>query len=93
MKNALISPNEQVNYVSSWDGIYPDLTPVYSYAGERIAEVSQTAFPVAPPLYWIECDDNVTAEAYCYNGGIIQIPPDAPQPEPVQPEATGVQTL
>ena len=55
MKKALISPNEKVY---DYKG---------NYLGERIAEVSDNEFPVAPPLYWIDCDNNVTAELYYFN--------------------------
>jgi hypothetical protein len=55
MKKALISPTE---IVYDYKG---------NYLGERIAEVSDNEFPVAPPLYWIDCDNNVTAELYYFN--------------------------
>jgi hypothetical protein len=65
MKKALISPNEKV-YDYKGD-----------YLGERIAEVSNNEFPIAPPLYWIDCDDNVNAMNYYYdntNDTIVLIP-------------------
>jgi hypothetical protein len=49
MNNALISPNE---LVYAKDG---------TLLGERIAETAQTPFPVAEPLYWVECVDEVNA--------------------------------
>lgn len=49
MNNALISPTE---LIYSYDN---------TLIGVRIAEVAQTPFEVAPPLYWIECADNVNA--------------------------------
>jgi hypothetical protein len=65
MKQALISPNEQV----------------YNYSGmllgERVAEVLATPFEVAPPLFWVECADDVVADQWYYNPAtsqIIQIP-------------------
>jgi hypothetical protein len=54
MKNALISPNE---LVYSYDG---------TLIGERIAEVELQPFGVAPPLYWIECQDNVNANEWYF---------------------------
>ena len=54
MNNALISPNE---LVYSYDGIL---------IGERIAETAQTTFEVAPPLYWIECADDVNASEWYF---------------------------
>ena len=65
MKQALISPNEQV----------------YNYSnmplGKRIAEVVTTSFQVAPPLFWVACADDVVADAWYYDAAtsqIIQIP-------------------
>lgn len=81
MKKALISPNEKVQYISSWTGAYPNVEQTYSIAGTRIAEVSQNQFEVAEPLFWVDCEDFVTAENYCYdNGSIIEIPADAEKP-------------
>lgn len=55
MKNALISPNEQV----------------YSYdktlLGVRVAEVLDIPFGIAPPLFWVECADDVVADQFYYN--------------------------
>jgi hypothetical protein len=56
MKNALISPEE---FIYNKDRMQ---------IGIRIAEVRQDVFEVAPPLYWVECDDIVTAENWYYNG-------------------------
>mgnify|MGYP003654775030 CR=1 FL=1 len=70
MKKALISPNEKV-----YD--YED-----NYLGERIAEVSDNEFPVASPLYWIDCDDNVTAELY-YFDPTTDLCELIPQPPPI----------
>jgi hypothetical protein len=74
MKNALISPNEQV----------------YKYdktlLGVRVAEVSDTPFEVAPPLFWIECADDVVADQFYYDTEtqtIIPVPLK-PKPEPVE---------
>ncbi|NDB58391.1 hypothetical protein EB001_08085, partial [bacterium] len=58
MKKALISPNEQVYDVS----VDPNV-----YLGERIAEVAENEFPVAPPLYWLDCEDYVNANNYYYD--------------------------
>jgi len=55
MKNALISFEEKVY---KYDG---------SYLGLRVAEVSITTFEVAPPLFWIECADDVAADQFYYD--------------------------
>ena len=92
MKNALISPNEQISYISAWDG----QTPVYTVLGQRVAEVENIQFEVAPPLFWLECADDVTAMGFYYNAtslAIVQVPDSPPQPIIVQPVTIGLQTL
>lgn len=74
MKHALISPNETVY---SYDG-----TPL----GQRVAEVSVAPFEVAPPLFWTDCADDVTADAFYYADGAIL-------PVPVLPPADDEGTL
>jgi hypothetical protein len=63
---ALISPNELV-YLP--DGVI----------GQRVAEVKpdDQIFPVAEPLFWMDCADNVVADKFYYNGSEI-----LPIPEP-----------
>jgi hypothetical protein len=62
--------------------------------GYRVAEVSKSGFPVAPPLFWVDCEDSVTAEDYWYNPDnqqIVLIP--VPELPPKNPVVSGVQTL
>lgn len=70
MKEALISPNEIINF----DG---------NNIGVRIAQVvieGQT-FPVGDPLYWMACDDYVQADIYYLaNDGTIQKNPNYEEP-------------
>lgn len=74
---ALISPNE----------------PVYSYEGtllgNRVAEVEQDTFPVAPPLFWTPCADDVVADQFYWADGDILPVPQPLVPEPVTPPADG----
>ena len=49
MKNALISPIEQIA------------------TGYRIADIVDTEFEVAPPLFWVTCEDNVTTRGFIYD--------------------------
>lgn len=78
---ALISPTEQAfGY---------DMTVL----GLRIAEVAETAFEVAAPLYWVDCPKTVTASGYYWDGyGCVVIPPPpVPKTPPSQaPAATPV---
>jgi len=97
MKKALISPNESVSYVSSWTTTIP-YQPIYTVIpnAERVAEVADTTFEVAPPLFWVSCADDVVADQFYYDSvtrTIIQVPPPAPSPEIAQPSSTGAQTL
>lgn len=64
--------------------------------GYRVAEVADNSFEIAPPLFWVECADDVVADVYWYdpNTQIINLIP-VPEPEPVpdQPVGGGVQTF
>lgn len=91
---ALISPIEQVSYISGWTDTVPSqpiFTPIPN--AERIAEVSETAFPVAPPLFWVDCANNVVADQWYYDSvtqQISEVPPPAPYPQPI---SQGAQSL
>lgn len=99
MKKALISPNQTVSYVSDWaNSAGNTYMPVYTVivGAERVAEVMDSPFEVAPPLFWVDCADNVVADQFYYESQTQQIlpkPQDAPYPEPVQPTVEGAQTL
>lgn len=76
MKQALISPQE---IVYKYDG---------TLLGERVAETSTTPFEVAPPLFWMACNDDVVADRWYYNTvnftiDLIPVPP--PPPPPTEP--------
>lgn len=46
----------------------------------RIAEVVVKEFPVAQPLYWLDCPDNVTTEwTYDKNGFNAPVSPSTPE--------------
>jgi hypothetical protein len=51
---ALISSQEVVTH---FDGT----------TGYRVADVHETGFEVANPLFWIECDDDVLADRFYYD--------------------------
>ena len=73
MKKALISPNEPVyNY---------DTPPVK--VGDRVAEVADAEFPVAPPYFWVDCADDIVADKWYWNEGIFYPAPVPPPPPPV----------
>jgi hypothetical protein len=97
MKKALISPNEApISYISAWTQTEP-YQPIYStYENScRVAEVLNQEFEIAPPLFWVDCADDVVADQFYYNtvNQIINPIVNAPMPEPIQPISEGTQTL
>ena len=48
-----------------------------AHEGWRVAQVEEKKFDVADPLFWVECEDAVTAEDYFFSKeiqAILQIP-------------------
>lgn len=56
---ALISPNEKAY---SYDG---------SELGQRIAEVCEQEFPVANPLFFVDCPNECVADQWYYSDGQV----------------------
>lgn len=57
---ALISPTELI-------------TDANGVTGQRVAQVEQVPFEVAPPLYWMDCEDDCTADNYFLVNGVIEL--------------------
>jgi len=98
MKNALISPNEQVSQVTGWEKVNNQWIPISTVIAnaQRVAEVATNTFPIAEPLFWVECADNVIADEYYYDSvtlAIVKVPPPAPIPVEDQPVSQGTQSL
>lgn len=96
MKYALISPNESVPYVSSWELIGNQYVPVSTVLGQRIAEVTTEEFEVASPLFWFICSDDVTSDSFYFDvviQQIVKIPESPLKPENPQPAVDGAQAL
>lgn len=74
MKQALISPSEPiVNYDNT--------------SGYRVAEVADTSFDIAEPLFWVSCNDEVQADSWYYDTNTstclaVPIPPIPVEPTP-----------
>jgi hypothetical protein len=69
MKKALISPSETiVRYISSWTSDVP-AKPIFSDIPNacRVAQVEDVDFEVAPPLYWMDCEDYVNDYEYYFD--------------------------
>lgn len=89
MKEALIDPTTQISVVTGWEPNPDPLSkqkylPVISVIenSARVAEVVPTGsqFPVASPLFWTECSDDVVADQWYYDTltNEILVKPDAP---------------
>ena len=85
---ALIDPMASVSYISSWAG--DPLEPVFStYPNSaRVCEVSNTDFPVAEPLFWVDCDNSIIADQFWYDTNDNSINPivNAPKPTVIEPK-------
>ena len=68
MKQALISPQEQISYISSWTDAKPR-QPVFTAipGSQRVAEVASQPFEVAPPLHWVACGNDINANDWYYD--------------------------
>jgi hypothetical protein len=70
MKKALISP-EETRYL----GIHTKTIDDVIATGARVAEIADTAFEVAEPLFWVDCPDNYVAHDCVYvNGEVVYAP-------------------
>jgi hypothetical protein len=53
--------------------------------GARVAQVADVDFPVAVPLFWVDCDDSVTADMVYANGVFTSLPEPEPTEGPTPP--------
>lgn len=75
MARALISPDEP--------------RTVGDKVGARVAQVGAAEFFVAPPLYWVTCNNSITADEWAYiENKFVKIPEIIL--EPVLPAADAV---
>lgn len=101
MKKALINPNYQVMYISSWsyDYLQKKEVPLYTQIenAEMVCDTSPVEFEVAEPLYWVDCDDAVVAYEYYLDttDNLIKEIINAPYPEQVSGEqpTTDLETI
>lgn len=73
---ALISPEEMVY---TFDG---------TFLGWRVADVAPTPFPVAKPLFWVDCSSDVVRDQFYYNSETAQI-----LPIPVPPDESAANVI
>lgn len=56
--------------------------------GYRVAEVSETDFEVASPLFWVDCAEDIVADQFWYDPSDQTIKANPiPEPEEAEPNA------
>lgn len=87
MKKALIDPSAVVSQLTQWvwnptskkyEGVWAEIPN-----SDRVAEVAAAEFPVASPLFWVDCADDVVADLWYYDSvdqTILLVPPPPPAP-------------
>jgi hypothetical protein len=102
MKKALIDPNAQVAQITEWvvNPLTDKYSPVFTEIpnSDRVAEVANDSFPIALPLFWVDCADDVVADVWYFDNSdliIKLIPPAPPIPAPTaeQNSAKAMQLL
>lgn len=99
MKKAIIDPRIIQSKIVGWNTSFNPPQPVYEVIpnSARVAEVQDTElFPVAEPLFWADCADDVVADQWYYDTVLLDcfvIPLPPPVPTSGQPGASGTQTL
>lgn len=80
---SLIDPNTSVQHIVSWTDTKP-YKPVYeTYLNSaRVCEVEEVEFDVAPPLFWVDCADDVVADQFYYDTVNLIINPVVNAPFP-----------
>lgn len=97
-KEAMISPEEIVTYQTGWDESKTPPEAIYT-TGWRVAQVEPEGqtFPMAEPIFWTPCADDVEQDTWFYipeTKQIIAVPPQPlPPPNGIQPISEGTQTL
>jgi hypothetical protein len=93
MKKAIIDPRQSVSYVTGYDTQGNAIIAVLPNSA-RVAEVTDAEFPVAAPLFWVDCVDDVVADQWYYDmvTQVCLVVPLPPTPAN-QPVASGAQPL
>jgi len=59
-------------------------------AGARVVDLQVTSYPVAPPLFWLDCDNTVTINHFwSVNSGFVLPEPEA-QPDIIATQVTSI---
>lgn len=73
MKKALINPKQTASHIVSWNGKNP-VTEEYPNS-QMVCDVCSAEFDVASPLFWLDCQDDVTAYNFYFDSATIEIMP------------------
>lgn len=75
-KEAMISPDEPRQYQTGWTNTTPP-RPIMGGNGYRVAQVVPMGetFPMAEPIFWTECADNIEQDQFVYNPNDSQFYP------------------
>jgi hypothetical protein len=89
---ALIDTLETVNHVVDWvlNPNWDQVNPRTKYLpinetipnAARVCEVEEQDFPVAEPLFWVDCANDVVADQFYYDTTTSQILPIVNAPYP-----------
>lgn len=93
---ALISPNEEVSYISGWDTSTENYIPIYTILGKRICDVVEVPFEVCPPLFWIDVPEGTNGDMSFYDESTKEIKlklNNVDAPKKPQPISTGTQNI
>ena len=93
MKKAIIDPRQQASAIVGRDAQNNPIVQVIPNSA-RVAEVTDAEFPVAEPLFWIDCADDVVADQWYYDtvqAACFIVPTTPPIYE--QPTVVGAQAL
>lgn len=95
----LINSNEPVSKIvswvknSNWDGkskneYLPEYAVISNAARICQVEPDNKVFPIAEPLFWVDCHNNVVTDQFYFNTATNEILPivNAPVPVFTQPE-------
>ena len=86
---ALIDPNSVVSHVALWTWAGSVVEPtIETYPNSaRVCEVVENEFPVAEPLFWVDCDQNVIPDQFYFDTEAQQILPVQNAEPPPKPES------
>lgn len=94
MKKALIDPNALAVYLMEWvkNPVTDNYDPVFKELtnSSRVADVADAEFPVAEPLFWIDCADDVVPDIWYYNNvtsEILLVPSPPRHPKQQTPDS------